>query len=148
MTIQAGSAPPPGSHGRLRSLAPIVIFDIAWPLAAYYGLRAAGMPNVGALIVSGVLPAPGILLGAVRNRRLDVIGVLILLGILAGTVLGLVSGSAHLVLPDGTVPTALFGLLCLGWIPPRLPGEARAPPGRARGASGPRPGRSAPAMPT
>jgi len=114
MTIEARPVSPPGSHGRLRSLAPIVIFDIAGPLVAYYGLRAAGMPNVGALIVSGVLPALGILLGAVRNRRLDAIGVLILIGILVGTVLGLVSGSAHLVLLDGTVPTALFGLLCLG----------------------------------
>ena len=114
MTAQAGLTSPPGRHGRLRSLAPIVIFDIAGPLAAYWGLLAAGMPNLGALIVSGALPALGILLGALRNRRLDTIGALVLAGILAGTVLGLGSGSAHLVLLDGTVPTALFGLLCLG----------------------------------
>ena len=114
MTVQPAAAAPPGRPGRLRSLAPIVIFDTAGPLAVYYGLLTAGMPDLGALIVSGALPALGIVLGAARNRRLDAIGVLVLTGILAGTALGLASGSAHLVLLDGTVPTALFGLLCLG----------------------------------
>ena len=37
-----------------------------------------------------------------------------LAGIAVGTVLGLVSGNARLVLVEGSVPTAVFGLLCLG----------------------------------
>jgi hypothetical protein len=56
-----------------------------------------------ALVLSGVLPVFGIALGIVRNRRLDAIGILVLVG----TVVGTASGSAHLVLLDGTVPTAV-----------------------------------------
>ncbi len=81
---------------------------------AYYSLLAAGLSAVTALILSGVLPAFGIALNLVRRRRLDAIGVLVLIGIVVGSVLGALSGSARLVLIDGTVPTAVFGLVCLG----------------------------------
>ncbi len=83
-------------------------------LASYYSLRAAGLSTVAALILSGVLPAFGIAPTVARLRRLDAIGALVLIGIIVGTVLGLVRGSAHLVLLDGTVPTAVFGAVCLG----------------------------------
>ena len=52
--------------------------------------------------------------GLIRHRHLDIVGVLVLAGIAVGTVLGLVSGNARLVLVEGSVPTAVFGLLCLG----------------------------------
>jgi hypothetical protein len=93
---------------------PIILFDVVGPLAAYYLLRYAGLSPLPALLLSGVLPVFGISLGVVRNRRLDAIGVLVLVGILLGTVLGLASGSAHLVLLDGSAPTAVFGVICLG----------------------------------
>ncbi len=64
--------------------------------------------------LSGAFPALGIAAGVARNRRVDAIGVLVLAGIAVGTVLGLVSGNARLVLVEGSVPTAVFGLLCLG----------------------------------
>jgi hypothetical protein len=43
------------------------------------------------------------------------------MGILVGSVVGLASGSAHLVLLDGTVPTAVFGVVCLGSLWSRRP---------------------------
>jgi hypothetical protein len=43
-----------------------------------------------------------------------VTGALVLTGILVGTVLGLVSHNARLVLAEGSVPTAVFGVACLG----------------------------------
>ena len=92
----------------------IVIFDIAAPLAAYKVLRSAGLPAVPALLLSGVFPALDVTIGAVRNRRLDVVGALVLAGIVVGTVLGLVSHSARLVLVERSVPTAVFGVACLG----------------------------------
>jgi hypothetical protein len=101
-------------RGRLRALAPIAVFDIAGPLAVYWLLRAAGTAEVTALIISGILPAFGVAAGIVRHRRLDAIGSLVLAGIVAGTVAGLVTHSARLVLMEGSVPTALFALACLG----------------------------------
>jgi hypothetical protein len=99
--------------GRLPSLSMIAIFDIAAPLAAYYLLRSAGLTAVEALLVSGVFPAVGTGIKAIRNHRPDVIGVLVLAGILVGTVLGLVSHSARLLLVEGSVPTGVFGIACL-----------------------------------
>jgi uncharacterized membrane protein len=101
-------------QSRLLTLGPIVVFDIAGPLALFYWLSGNGFSTVNALILSGLLPACNIGLGIVRHRRLDAIGALILMGIVVGTVAGLLSGSAHVVLLDGIIPTAVFGFVCLG----------------------------------
>ena len=99
---------------RLRSVAMIAVFDIAGPLVAYNLLRSAGFSTVGALILSGVLPAAKVIAGIVRHRRADAVGVLVLAGIAVGAVLGLVSHNPKLVLDEGSVGTGVFGLLCLG----------------------------------
>ena len=106
---------------QLRSIAMIVIFDIAGPLAAYGALRSAGLTAVSALLLSGVFPTLGVTIGAIRHRRLDVIGALVLAGIVVGTVTGWVSHSARLLLVEGSVPTAVFGLACLGSLRARHP---------------------------
>ncbi len=110
--ITASSTPAPRTQ--LATAWPIVVFDIAGPLAAYYGLRAAGLSTVAALILSGALPTIGIARNVARHHELDAIGALVLFGIVVGTVVGLVTGSAHLVLLDGSVPTFVFGVVCLG----------------------------------
>ena len=99
----------------------IAVFDIVGPLGLYSVLRSAGMSAVSALILSGIFPAIGVAIGVVQHRRLDVIGVLVLAGILIGTVLGLASHNARLVLLEGSVPTAVFGLACLGSLWARRP---------------------------
>src|SRR5690242_9621376 len=109
--------------GRLRPIAKIVTIDVAAPLIAYSLLRSAGVSTVTALVLSGVFPALGVAIGAVRHRRLDVVGAVVLAGILVGTVLGLISHSAGLVLMEGSVPTALFGLACLGSLWMRRPAD-------------------------
>jgi hypothetical protein len=116
-----GTAPAVRDRSRLKYLAVIVAFDIAGPLAAYALLRAAGLSSVLALVLSGVFPALGVAVGFVRDRRLDAFGALVLAGIVVGSVLGLVTGSARLVLVEGSVPTAVFGLLCLGSLWSRKP---------------------------
>ena len=107
---------PSGNRSRLAAIARIVLFDIAGPLALYSRLRSLGWSPVTSLVVSGVLPAVGVLLGVVRKHRIDVVGLVVLLGIAVGTALGLASGSARLVLLEGSVPTAIFGAVCLGSI--------------------------------
>jgi hypothetical protein len=104
----------PEMAGRLRSIAKIVILDVAAPLIAYSLLRSAGMSTVTALVLSGVFPALGVAIDVIRHRRLEVVGALVLAGIVAGAVLGLISHSARLVLMEGSVPTAIFGVACLG----------------------------------
>lgn len=69
---------------------------------------------MSALVLSGVLPAVRVIGGLVLRRRLDAIGLLVLAGIAVGSAVGLLSHSARLVLLEGIVPTAVFGLVCLG----------------------------------
>ncbi len=92
----------------------IAVFDIAGPLLAYNLLRSAGFSAVTALVLSGVFPAAGVIIGIVQHRRADALGVLVLAGIAFGAILGLVSHNTKLVLDEGSVPTAVFGLICLG----------------------------------
>ena len=108
-------------RNRLVDLAIIAVFDIAGPLVAYSLLRSAGQSAVTALVLSGAFPALGVAAGLIRHRRVDTIGVLVLAGIAVGTVLGLLSGDPRLVLVEGSVPTAVFGLLCLGSLWARRP---------------------------
>ena len=121
MTTSTQSPAPARDRSRLWSVAKIVIFDIAGPLALYQLLRSEGLSSVSALILSGVLPGVAVLGGLVRRRRLDAVGALVLAGIAVGAVLGLVSGNPRLVLVEGSVPTAVFGLLCLASLRSRRP---------------------------
>jgi uncharacterized membrane protein len=114
VSADAGGSRAVGGQSRLLTLAPIVVFDIAGPLALFYWLSGNGFSTVDALILSGLLPACSIGVNVVRHRRLDAIGALVLMGIVVGTVAGLLSGSAHVVLLDGIIPTAVFGFVCLG----------------------------------
>ena len=102
-------------------LAMIGVFDIGGPIVAYSLLRSAGQSAVTALVLSGAFPALGVIVSLIRHRRADTIGVLVLAGIAVGTVLGLLSGDARLVLVEGSVPTAVFGFLCLGSLWARRP---------------------------
>jgi len=111
----------PEIAARLRSIAKIVIIDVAAPLIAYSLLRSAGMSTVTALVLSGVFPALGVAIGVAQHRRLDVVGALVLAGIIVGTLLGLISHNARLVLMEGSVPTVIFGLACLGSLWTRRP---------------------------
>src|SRR5215467_8040164 len=107
--------------GRFRSMTMIVVFDIAAPLVAYKLLRSASLTTVTALVLSGVFPALRVGYGLVRHRRLDVVGALVLGGIAVGTALGLLTHNARLVLVEGSVPTAVFGVACLGSLWARHP---------------------------
>jgi hypothetical protein len=102
-----------GRKDQLRALVPIAVFDVAGPIVVYYGARTAGLSTVMALVVSGVLPALRVAATVIRHRRLDVIGALVLSGIVLGTVVGLLSGSARLYLLDGLVPLVALGAACL-----------------------------------
>jgi hypothetical protein len=105
----------------LPSAARIAIFDIAGPLITYSVLRSAGEGAVASLVVSGAFPALGVIVGIVARRRADDIGILVQAGIALGAVLGVVSHSARLVLVEGSVPVAAFGLVFLGSLLARRP---------------------------
>ena len=99
---------------RLRSVGMIAVFYIAAPLVTYDQLRSHGFSMVTALVLSGVFPAAGLIIDIVRHRRVDAVGAVVLAGIVAGAILALAFHSAKPVLDEGSVGTAVFGLMCLG----------------------------------
>src|ERR1700722_12141852 len=66
----APSPAPETKSGRIRTLGPVLGFDVIGPIAVYYMLVAAGLLTVPALILSGAVPAAGIAIGVARDRRL------------------------------------------------------------------------------
>ena len=90
------------------------MFDVAGPLVVYQLLRGNGHSQVTSLIIAGAFPVLGVLLTIIRDRRLDVIGVLVLTGIAVKVGLGLASHNTKLVLLEGAVPTTIFALALLG----------------------------------
>ena len=122
MTVGPSQPTPPGTpdlqpphwlRSRVRQIAMILVFDLIGPLVTFSLLRSNGMSTVAALIISGVFPALGIAIGALVDRRLDIIGVVVLAGLVVGTVLGLVSDNARLYLLEGAVPSLVFAVACL-----------------------------------
>jgi hypothetical protein len=92
----------------------LVVFDVAGPLATYALLRSViGLSTVLSLVLSGVLPAVGVAITAVQFRRMDIFGVMVLAGIVMGSVLGLTTHNPRLYLAEGSVPSVLFALACL-----------------------------------
>jgi hypothetical protein len=114
---------PPASRdrSRLQSLVLIAVFDIGGPLVTYQLLRSNGLSAVTSLVLSGIFPAFGVAIKLTRDRRVDAVGILVLAGIAFGTVLGLLSGNPRLVLVEGSVPTAVFGVYCLASLWSRRP---------------------------
>ncbi|GAA3072356.1 hypothetical protein FHS39_004186 [Streptomyces olivoverticillatus] len=104
---------PHASRGRSALLVPLSV-NILLPLAMYYMLRAQGITQWAALLLSSALPAAHALVTAVVRRRaaffdLFVVGLLL---VSAGT--SLISGDPRvLLLKDAALPAAL-GLWILG----------------------------------
>ncbi len=106
---------------QVETTAPVLFFDVAGPLVAYYCARAVGLPPLPGLMLSGLLPAFGVAVGLLRRRHLDALGVVVVFAIVAGAILGWLSGRADLVLLDGALPGVVFGAGCLASLWSRRP---------------------------
>lgn len=116
------TAPAPSSASRASGRRPVgllgVLFgDLAGPIAISYGARSAGASTGLALVLGGVVCLPRQLAELVRKRRLDGLGVAVLVSFALGGVLSLVSGDARfLVVKDAIWPVAagvVVGASCL-----------------------------------
>lgn len=95
--------------GMLRTLG----LDLVGPLLTFQLLRSQGLSEVWSLVLSGTLPAIGVAFDWIRWRTLEVIGVIVLSGIALSIVLALISNDPKIVLLEGAMITAAFGIACL-----------------------------------
>ncbi|MGV9214182.1 VC0807 family protein [Micromonospora sp. RB23] len=106
--VVAGAPTRTGGSAR-RALVGRVVVDAILPLVVYYALRALGAGVLAATLAAGAVPAANSALVAVRSRRVDVAGLVVVSLFLAGGALSVVTGDARLLyIKDGWL-TGLLG---------------------------------------
>jgi uncharacterized membrane protein len=90
------------------------VLDIAPPLVAYYGLRAAGASEYVALLTATVLSGVRVVWGVVRSRRLDPFAGYLLLTFGLSLAVGLATTDPKLILVGNTFVNGLGALIFLG----------------------------------
>ncbi|MCC2274809.1 hypothetical protein LKL35_05055 [Streptomyces sp. ET3-23] len=100
---------------------PALLLDVCVPLAGYYGLRAAGAGQWWALALSGTAPLLHTVWTLVRTRRIDSIGLFVLVTMALSAVMPLLTGSPRLLLARESWSTAAFGLWIVGSLLGRRP---------------------------
>ena len=112
-TAATGSAPataPPSPPVSLRRQLALLVLDIGAPIGLYYGLRAAGMSNLVALGAGAIVPAVGVIVQLVTRRRLDGVGGVVVVSVLATIALSLITDSSRFLLARDGFITAMWGL--------------------------------------
>jgi uncharacterized membrane protein len=108
------SDPAPSHRRSLRPLFQTILLDVAPPLVAYYGLRAAGVSEYVALLSATVLSGLRVVHGVVKSRRLDPFAIYLLLTFGLSLAVGLATSDARLILVGNTFVNGLGGLFFLG----------------------------------
>ncbi len=84
------------------------------PYATYLALTAYGVATVPALVAGAIFPTGAILFSAIRERRVQAIGVIVLVATAASVASALWFTSPFLALARGALMTSLIGIAFLG----------------------------------
>ena len=98
----------------MRPVLQTVLLDVAPPLVAYYGLRAAGVSEYVALLAATVLSGARVVYGVVRTRRLDPFAIYLLLTFGLSLAVGLATTDPKSILVGNTLVNGIGGLIFLG----------------------------------
>ena len=98
----------------IREHLPSLVWGAALPIGVYFLVRAHVRTDTPALIVAGCFSAGWILLQFVRQRKVDVVGAIVLFGFAVGVVSStLLGGNAYVLKVRDAAFTALFGVVCI-----------------------------------
>jgi hypothetical protein len=112
--------PPPRNVSIARML-PVLLVDVAVPLAVFFVLQAYGVSTLLSLVLAGLSPAVNNLRVWIKSRRLEPLGMIVIGFMAVGTIASLVSGSVFFALIKESFLTASFGLICLGSLATQRP---------------------------
>jgi hypothetical protein len=118
-----GSDPPerpeiePGWHPVIPSVRehlPSVVWGAALPLGIYFLVRSHVKTDTQALIIAGAFSASWVVFQFVRQRRIDLVGVIVLSGFVVGLASAeLLGGNAYMLKVRDAFFTAIFGVVCI-----------------------------------
>lgn len=109
----AATQAPAMSMKRFMSMRGSLVLNVVAPFATYELMTGHGSSELTALAVGSIFPVLGIGFAAIRNRRLDWLGVITLAAIVVGLV-GALFVSPRFLLLKGSIVTATIGLAFLG----------------------------------
>jgi hypothetical protein len=112
--VFAVSEPAQTAQRSLRPVLQTVLLDVAPPLLAYYGLRAAGASEYAALLSATVLSGVRVVYGVVAARQLDPFAAYLLLTFGLSLAVGLATTDPRLILIGNTLVNGIGGLIFLG----------------------------------
>ncbi len=103
---------PPGKFS-FRQMLPTLIYDVAMPIIAFNLLTKYGVSTLLALVAGGIFPAANNIITFVKSRRLEPLGIIVMIFLAVGSAASLISGSVFFALIKESFLTATFGLICL-----------------------------------
>jgi hypothetical protein len=103
----------------------LALLDIGAPIGLYYGLRGAGVSNLVALGAGALVPAVGVIVQLISRRRLDGVGGVVVISVLATIVLSLITDDTRFLLARDGFITALWGVWFLVTLRARWPAAFR-----------------------
>jgi intracellular septation protein A len=97
----------------LSQMLPTLIYDVALPIIAFNLLTKYGVSTLLALVAGGIFPAANNVVSYIKTRRLEPLGIIVMIFLAVGTAASLISGSVFFALIKESFLTATFGLICL-----------------------------------
>lgn len=108
-----GPGPEAGRGAVVRSVAPVLIRDVLLPYGVYYFVHRAGVSNVSALAAGGAVNALFVVAGLVRKRRVEALGLVVLITFALGIAASYLTGDARFALAKDSVITGGVGIAFL-----------------------------------
>jgi hypothetical protein len=121
MTAAAAPEPAAPDGPDRRGLIRDIGINAVLPYATYLALTAYGVETVWALVAGAIFPTAAILFGAIRQRRVQAIGIIVLTATAASVASALWFTSPFLALARGAVMTVLMAVVLLGSLMARRP---------------------------
>ena len=98
----------------VREHLPSLVFGAALPIGVYFLVRSHVRTDTAGLIIAGCFSVAWIVFQFVRQRRIDVVGAIVLFGFVVGVVSStLLGGNAYVLKVRDAFFTALFGVACI-----------------------------------
>ena len=98
----------------IREHLPSLIFGAALPIGVYFIVRSHVRTDAAGLVIAGCFSVAWIVIQFVRQRRVDVVGAIVLVGFAVGVISStLLGGNAYVLKVRDAFFTALFGVACI-----------------------------------